>query len=78
MVPQCWNYIGVIERLKVNDIIFCLSVFEMEQHEKLQAYVYKGVKVKMVNGNAKSFLCVREKKSLETLNQMKQIIILKH
>ena len=32
----------------------------------------------MVNGNAKSFLCVREKKSLETLNQMKQIVVLKH
>ena len=32
----------------------------------------------MVNGNAKSFLCVRQKKSFETLNQMKQIIILKH
>ena len=32
----------------------------------------------MVNGNTKSFLCVREKKSLETLNQMKQIVVLKH
>ena len=32
----------------------------------------------MVNGNAKSFLCVREMKSLETLNQMKQIIVLKY
>ena len=29
----------------------------------------------MVNGNAKSFFCVREKKNLETLNQIKQIIV---
>ena len=32
----------------------------------------------MTNGNAKSFLCARERKSPETLNQMKQIIVLKH
>ena len=32
----------------------------------------------MVNENGKSFLCVWEKKSLETLNQMKQIVVLKH
>ena len=64
--------------LKVNDIIFGLSVFKMGWHEGLWACVYKGVEVKMVNENAKSFLCVREKKSLETLNQMKQIIVLKH
>ena len=35
--------------------------------------VYKWVEVKKVNGNAKSFLCVWEMKSLEILNQMKQI-----
>ena len=40
--------------------------------------VYKGVKVKRMNGNAKSFLCVREKKNLETLNQIKEIVVLKH
>ena len=33
--------------------------------------VYKKVKLKMMNGNAKSFLCVREMEDLETLNQMK-------
>ena len=48
----------------------------MGQHEGLQACVYKGVKVEMVNGNAKSFFYVREKKGLETLNQMKQIVTL--
>ena len=41
-------------------------------------YIYKEVEVKRVNGNAKSFLCVREIKSLETFNQMKQIVVLKH
>ena len=33
--------------------------------------VYKRVKVKMVDGNAKSFLCVGERRSLKTLNQIK-------
>ena len=56
MVPQCWDYIGVIERLKINDIVFCLSVFKIEWHEGLWTCVYKGVEVKMMNGNAKSFL----------------------
>ena len=56
MVPQCWDYIGVIERLKINDIVFCLSVFKIERHEGLWTCVYIGVEVKMMNGNAKSFL----------------------
>ena len=47
-------------------------------YERLWTCLYKGVEVKMVNGNAKSFLCVWEMKSLETLNQMKQIVVLKH
>ena len=34
--------------------------------------------MEMVNGNAKSFLYVREKKNLKTLNQMKQIVVLKY
>ena len=51
------------EDLKVNDIIFGLSVFEMRWHGELWACVYKWVEVKMVNGNAKSFLCEREKNS---------------
>ena len=44
------------------------------------ACVYKRVEVRTVNGNAKSFLCERERerKSLEILNQMKQIVDLKH
>ena len=58
-----------VEDLKVNDIIFGLSVFEMTQHRGLWAYVYKRVEVKMVNENAKSFLCVREKKSLEKIGR---------
>ena len=41
--------------LKVNDIIFGLSVFKMGWHEGLWACVYKGVEVKMVNENSKSF-----------------------
>ena len=53
-----------VEDLKVNDIIFGLSVFEMTQHRGLWAYVYKGVEVKMANGNSKSFfVCEREEKS---------------
>ena len=39
--------------------------------------------MKMVNGNSKSFfffffVCERERKSLKTLNQIKQIVVLKH
>ena len=49
----------------------------MRWHEELWAYVYKGVEIKRVNENAKSFLCVRERKSFEKLNQMKQIVVLK-
>ena len=52
----------------------------MRWHERLWACVYKGVEVKNVNGNAKSYFCMRERKSLEILNQIiiKQIIVLKH
>ena len=32
----------------------------------------------MMNGNAKSFLCVWEMGGLETLNQMKKIVVLKY
>ena len=41
----------VIERLKVNNIIFCLCVFDMVWHEGLWVDINKGVKVKvkMVN-----------------------------
>ena len=49
--------------LKVNDIIFGLSVFKMRWHEGLWACVYKGVEVKMVNENAKNFLCEKVEKS---------------
>ena len=49
--------------LKVNDIIFGLSVFKMGWHEGLWACVYKGVEVKMVNENAKNFLCEKVEKS---------------
>jgi len=38
-----------------------VGVFEMEWHEVLWAFVYKGVEVKWVNGNTNIFLCVREK-----------------
>ena len=34
--------------------------------------------MKKVNRNAKSFLCMREKKNLETLNQIKEIVVLKY
>ena len=47
--------------LKVNDIIFGLSVFKMGWHEGLWAC--KGVEVKMVNENAKNFLCEKVEKS---------------
>ena len=77
MILQRWSYVGVIERLKVNDIVFCLSVFEMRWYERLWTYVYKWVEVKRVKGNAKSYLCVWEIKSFEILNQMKQIVVLK-
>ena len=46
MILQRWSYVGVIERLKVNDIIFFLSVFEIGRYERLCTCVYKGVKVK--------------------------------
>ena len=35
MVRQCWSYVGVVEKLKVNDIILGLGVFEMRCHEGL-------------------------------------------
>ena len=63
MILQHWSLVGVIEKLKVNDIVFCPSVFEMRWYERPWTCVYKGVKVKRVNGNAKSFLCVRDEKS---------------
>ena len=72
------EFVGVIERLKVNDIIFCLSVFEMGWYERLWTCIYKEVEMKMINGNAKSFLCVWEIKCLKILNQIKQIVVLKH
>ena len=76
---QCWSYVGVVEMLKVNDIgFFSKRIFEMGWREKLWAYVYKGVEVKRLNGNANSFLCVRERKRLEAINQMNQIVISKH
>ena len=50
----------------------------MGWHEGLWACVYKGVEVKWMNENAKSSLYVRERKCLETLNQLKQIVALKH
>ena len=71
MILQYWSYVHVIERLKVNDIVFCLSISEMGWYERLWTCVHKGVEVKRVNGNAKSFLCVQGMKSLETLNQIK-------
>ena len=71
MILQSWSYVDIIERLKLNDIIFFLSIFEIGGSERLWTGVYKGVKVKMMNRNAKSFLCVREIEGLETLNQMK-------
>ena len=46
--------------------------------EGLWACVYKEVEVKRVNRNAKNFLCVKERKNLETLTQIKEIIVLKH
>ena len=58
MVRQCWSYVGVVERLKVNDIILGLGLFEMGWHKELWACVNMGVEVqgvKRVNGNVKSF-----------------------
>ena len=78
MVLQCWSYVNVLEKLKVNDIIFGWSVCEIGLHEWLWASTYKGVEVKIVSGNVKSFVCVRDKKNLEILNQMKQIVVLKY
>ena len=54
MILQCWSYVRVIERLKVNDIVFCLSVFEMGWYERLWTCVYKGVEVKKVKNAFKS------------------------
>ena len=45
---------------------------------KDHGHIYIRVEVKIVNENSKSFLCVRERKSLEILNQMKQIVVLKY
>ena len=79
--------------MKVYTIVLGLGVIEMECHEGLQACIYKGVEVQRVKKvNAKSCVCVfvcvcesererereRERESLETLNQKKQIVILKH
>ena len=50
----------------------------MGWHKGLWACTYKRIKVKIVNGNAKSFFCLWDKKSLEILNQIKQIVVLKH
>ena len=53
-----------IERLKVNDIGFDLSIFDMVGwHERLWVGIYKGVEVqevKIVNWNVKSFVCMCE------------------
>ena len=49
--------------MKVNDIVFCLCVFDMGWHEGLWVGIYKGVElqdVKMVNSNAKSLMCMCE------------------
>ena len=50
----------------------------MKWHEGLWACVYKAVEVKWVNGNAKSFLCMREEKFWniepnETNNSLKKL-----
>ena len=51
-------------KVEANDIIFFISVFEIEWYERLWTCVYKGVKVKMMNRNAKSFfVCVRDERS---------------
>ena len=42
---------------------FFLSVFEIGRYERLWTCVYKGVKVKRMNENANSFLCVRDRRS---------------
>ena len=43
MVRQCWSYVGVVERLKVSDIVFCMASFKTRWHERLWACVYKRV-----------------------------------
>ena len=48
---------GVVEKLKVNDIVFWFECIWDEMAWELWAY--KGVEVKMVNENVKSFVCVR-------------------
>ena len=55
MIRHCWSYVSLVEKLKINNIVFGLDVFEMGYHEGLWACVYKEIEVKMVNGNAKSF-----------------------
>ena len=56
-----------LERLKVNDIVFGLCVFDMRQYEGSWVSIYKWIDmqdVKMVNENTKRFvLCVRDEKS---------------
>ena len=91
MEQQCWSYLSVVERLKVNDIIFYMGVFEITWHEGLWACIYKRVSE---NGERKCKKnCVereREMKkswniepnktnnSLETLSQRKQKVVIKH
>ena len=73
--------------LKVNEIVFGLGVFEMGWHEGLWECIHKEAEVEIVNGIAKSFVCERDEKywninktsnSLETLNQRRQRVVLKH
>ena len=56
-----------LERLKINDIVFYLCVFDMRWYEGSWVSIYKGIDrqdVKMINENAKrSVLCVRDEKS---------------
>ena len=69
MVQQCLSYVGVVEKLKVYNIVLGLGVFEIKCYERLQAYVYKGVETsEKGERKCKEFFCVREKKNLETLN----------
>ena len=69
MVQQCLSYVGVVEKLKVYDIVLGLGVFEIGCYERLQACVYKGVETgEKGEQKCREFFCVREKKSLETLN----------
>ena len=74
------SYVGVIERLKVINIAFFFPECIWDEMAWRVAWVcvYKGVKVKTMDENAKSFLCVRERRSFETVNQIKQTVVLKH